>query len=53
MFGVFLFLTYYLQLIKGYRPITSGLAFLPMIACSCSRRSSTSIVRCPGSARGR
>ena len=33
LFGVFLFLTYYLQLIKGYSPVTSGLAFLPMIAC--------------------
>ena len=33
IFGVFLFLTYYLQLIKGYSPVTSGLAFLPMIAC--------------------
>src|SRR6478735_6621456 len=33
IFGVFLFLTYYLQLVKGYSPVTSGLAFLPMIAC--------------------
>jgi EmrB/QacA subfamily drug resistance transporter len=32
VFGVFLFLTYYLQLVKGYSPVTSGLAFLPMIA---------------------
>src|SRR6202046_2609711 len=31
--GVFLFLTYYLQQVKGYSPVTSGLAFLPMIAC--------------------
>ena len=30
MFGVFLFLTYYLQENLGYSPITSGLAFLPM-----------------------
>lgn len=30
MFGVFLFLTYYLQRILGYDPIESGLAFLPM-----------------------
>src|SRR6266702_3216752 len=33
VFGVFLFLTYYLQQVKGYSPVTSGLAFLPMIAC--------------------
>ncbi|WP_055590767.1 MFS transporter [Peterkaempfera griseoplana] len=32
MFGLFLFLTYYLQIIKGYTPIQTGLAFLPMIA---------------------
>jgi len=32
MFGVFLFVTYYLQLNLGYTPIQTGLAFLPMIA---------------------
>ncbi|UWE08032.1 MFS transporter [Actinacidiphila bryophytorum] len=31
MFGLFLFLTYYLQLVMGYSAIKSGLAFLPMI----------------------
>jgi EmrB/QacA subfamily drug resistance transporter len=31
MFGLFLFLTYYLQVVKGYSPVTTGLAFLPMI----------------------
>jgi EmrB/QacA subfamily drug resistance transporter len=30
MFGVFLFLTYYLQQNRGYSPIETGLAFLPM-----------------------
>ena len=30
MFGVFLFLTFYLQNTLGYSPIKSGLAFLPM-----------------------
>jgi predicted MFS family arabinose efflux permease len=30
MFGVFLFLTYYLQQNLGYSPIGTGLAFLPM-----------------------
>ena len=32
MFGVFLFLTYYLQQTRGYSPIETGLAFLPMTA---------------------
>ncbi|ATL32786.1 MFS transporter [Streptomyces formicae] len=32
MFGVFLFLTYYLQQILEYTPIKTGLAFLPMVA---------------------
>ncbi|MFD7500336.1 MFS transporter [Streptomyces sp. NPDC059850] len=32
MFGVFLFLTYYLQQSLGYTPIRTGLAFLPMVA---------------------
>jgi EmrB/QacA subfamily drug resistance transporter len=31
MFGVFLFLTYYLQQTLGYSPVKSGLAYLPMI----------------------
>jgi len=32
MFGVFLFLTYYMQQTRGYSPVTTGLAFLPMTA---------------------
>ncbi|MGW0081157.1 MFS transporter [Streptomyces sp. NPDC003393] len=32
MFGLFLFLTYYLQIVKGYTPVKTGFAFLPMIA---------------------
>ena len=32
MFGVFLFLTYYLQEILHYSPVMTGLAFLPMVA---------------------
>ena len=32
MFGVFLFLTYYLQLTLMYSPIKTGFAFLPMVA---------------------
>ncbi|MGW3283483.1 MFS transporter, partial [Streptomyces sp. NPDC001002] len=31
MFGTFLFLTYYLQVVKGFSPIETGFAFLPMI----------------------
>jgi EmrB/QacA subfamily drug resistance transporter len=31
MFGVFLFLTYYLQKTLAYSPVTSGVAFLPMV----------------------
>ena len=32
LFGTFLFLTYYLQQVKGYSPLTTGLLFLPMVA---------------------
>ena len=32
MFGIFLFLTYYLQETLGFSPVTTGLAFLPMVA---------------------
>ncbi|GAA1469317.1 DHA2 family efflux MFS transporter permease subunit [Microbacterium thalassium] len=32
MFGIFLFVTYYLQTTLEYSPIQTGLAFLPMIA---------------------
>ncbi|WP_327188123.1 MFS transporter [Streptomyces sp. NBC_01334] len=31
MFGIFLFLTYYLQITLGYSPVSTGVAFLPMI----------------------
>ncbi|MYS21727.1 drug resistance transporter, EmrB/QacA subfamily [Streptomyces sp. DvalAA-14] len=31
IFGVFLFLTYYLQVIQGYSAIRTGLAFLPLV----------------------
>jgi EmrB/QacA subfamily drug resistance transporter len=47
VFGVFLFLTYYLQQVKGYSPVTSGLAFLPMIACILLASNSSSIVLLP------
>lgn len=32
MFAAFLFMTYYLQVVKGYSPIRTGVAFLPMTA---------------------
>jgi EmrB/QacA subfamily drug resistance transporter len=32
MFGLFLLLTYYLQVVKGYSPIRTGVAFLPLTA---------------------
>jgi MFS family permease len=31
IFGVFLFLTYYMQQVKGYSPVTTGVLFLPMV----------------------
>ncbi|WP_406185916.1 MFS transporter [Streptomyces sp. NBC_01006] len=34
MFGVFLFLTYYLQHARGYSPAQTGLAFMPMSGCT-------------------
>jgi EmrB/QacA subfamily drug resistance transporter len=33
MFGLFLFLTYYLQVTLRYSPVVTGVAFLPMIGC--------------------
>ena len=30
LFGLFLFLTFYLQTIKGYSPVVAGVSFLPM-----------------------
>ena len=47
IFGVFLFLTYYLQEVKGFSPVTSGLAFLPMIACILLSSNTSSIVLLP------
>jgi EmrB/QacA subfamily drug resistance transporter len=32
VFGIFLFLIYYLQVTKGYSPVISGVALLPMVA---------------------
>ncbi|MGW7572654.1 DHA2 family efflux MFS transporter permease subunit [Streptomyces sp. NPDC054765] len=32
LFGMFLFMTYYLQTVLGYSPVKAGVAFLPMVA---------------------
>jgi EmrB/QacA subfamily drug resistance transporter len=47
IFGIFLFLTYYLQQVKGYSPVTCGLAFLPMIGCILVSSNTSSIVTLP------
>ncbi len=45
MFGIFLFLTYYLQQNLGFTPIKTGLAFLPMIgALVLTATTSTSVI---------
>ena len=52
IFGVFLFLTYYLQQIKGYSPVTTGLLFLPMIGVHPGQlQRSPASCCCPGSGR--
>ena len=45
MFGVFLFLTYYLQQTLGFSPIETGLAFLPMIAVDHARPARSATTR--------
>lgn len=47
IFGVSLFLTYYLQLIKHFSPVTSGLAFLPMVLCILISSNTSNIVTLP------
>jgi EmrB/QacA subfamily drug resistance transporter len=47
MFGIFLFLTYYLQLILRYSPVTTGLAFLPMIAALMASSTASSALLMP------
>ncbi|HWG62218.1 MAG TPA: MFS transporter, partial [Streptosporangiaceae bacterium] len=47
IFGVFLFLTFYLQQVKGYSPVTTGLAFLPLIGCILASSNTSSIVLLP------
>ena len=47
IFGVFLFLTYYLQTVRGYTPVGTGLAFLPMFGCILIASNSSSILLLP------
>jgi EmrB/QacA subfamily drug resistance transporter len=47
MFGIFLYLTYYLQQTLGYSPVVSGVAFLPMIAMVVAAASLSNVVLLP------
>jgi EmrB/QacA subfamily drug resistance transporter len=47
IFGIFLFLTYYLQVVKGYSPLTCGLLFLPFVGCILLSSNVSSIVTLP------
>jgi MFS family permease len=47
MFVVLLFLTYYLQLVKGFSPLKSGVAFLPLIVCIALSAAIANIVTLP------
>ncbi len=47
IFGTFLFLTFYLQQIKGESPLATGLLFLPLIGCILITSNLSSIVLLP------
>jgi EmrB/QacA subfamily drug resistance transporter len=47
MFGIFLFLTYYLQQTLGYSPLVTGLAFLPWSGCLIVMANLSTIVLMP------
>jgi hypothetical protein len=47
MFGVFLFVTYYLQDTLHYSPVITGVAFLPMVACIALSSNLSNIVLMP------
>src|SRR5437763_1582440 len=47
MFGIFLFLTYYLQQTLGFSPAITGVAFLPMVACLMASSVTSNIVLMP------
>jgi EmrB/QacA subfamily drug resistance transporter len=47
IFGTFLFLTYYLQVVHADSPLTTGLLFLPMVGCILLSSNLSSIVFLP------
>ncbi len=47
MFGIFLFLTYYMQVSLGYSAVISGVAFLPMVVCIAVAANVSNIVLMP------
>ena len=47
MFGIFLFLTYYLQTVRHYSPLVTGVAFLPMIVMLAAAAQLSNIVLMP------
>ncbi|HEX4395800.1 MAG TPA: MFS transporter [Mycobacterium sp.] len=47
IFGVFLFVSYYLQIVKGFSPVSSGLAFLPMMGGILLASNTSTIVLLP------
>ncbi|HLH82705.1 MAG TPA: MFS transporter [Trebonia sp.] len=47
MFGIFLFLTYYMQVSLGYSAVVSGVAFLPMVGCVAIAANASNIVLLP------
>jgi EmrB/QacA subfamily drug resistance transporter len=47
LFGVFLFLTYYLQQTLGFSPVISGVAFLPMVGCLVLSSATANVVLMP------
>ncbi|MGH3250876.1 MAG: MFS transporter [Trebonia sp.] len=47
MFGIFLFLTYYMQVSLRYSPVISGVAFLPMVVCIALSANVSNIVLLP------
>jgi EmrB/QacA subfamily drug resistance transporter len=47
LFGIFLFVTYYMQDTLHYSPVITGLAFLPMVACTALTANLSNIVLLP------
>jgi EmrB/QacA subfamily drug resistance transporter len=47
MFGIFLFLTYYMQQTLGFTPVITGLAFLPMVGCLMASSAASNVALMP------